>query len=65
MVQSCARSKGLASTPRIYHRGLEIPCTLEFVSHKENEAVKVKRLLEFALGSKSKKLLKEIKENDL
>ena len=45
--------------------GLEIPCTLEFVSHKENEAVKAERLLESALGSKGKKVLKEIKENDL
>ena len=45
--------------------GLEIPCTLEFVSHKENEAAKAERLLEPALGSKGKKVLKEIKENDL
>ena len=57
--------KGLASTLRIYHREFEIPCTLEFVSHKENEAVKAERLLESALGSKNKKVLKEIKENDL
>ena len=65
VVQSCAWSKGLASTPQIYHRGLKILCTLEFVSHKENKAAKAERLLESALGSKSKKVLIEIKENDL
>ena len=30
--------------------GLKIQCTLEFVSHKENEAAKAERLLECALG---------------
>lgn len=30
--------------------GLEIPCTLKFISHKENKAAKVERLLESALG---------------
>ena len=45
--------------------GLEIPCTLEFVSHDKNEATKAEWLLESALGVKSSKVLKEIKENDL
>ena len=44
--------------------GLEIPCTLEFVSQDRNEAAKAERLLESALGVKSSKVLKEIKEND-
>lgn len=46
--------------------GLEVPCTLEFVSHNaENEAAKTERLLESALGIKSRKVLKEIEENDV
>ena len=45
--------------------GLEIPCTLEFVSHDKNEAVNAERLLESALGVKNNKVLEEIKENDL
>jgi len=45
--------------------GLEIPCTLEFVSHDEKETTKAERLLESALGIKSKNVLKERKENAL
>ena len=45
--------------------GLEIPCTLEFISHDKKESAKTKRLLESALSKKvEKKVLKEIKEND-
>ena len=45
--------------------GLEIPCTLEFISHDKKESEKAERLLESALSKKvGKKILKEIKEND-
>ena len=44
--------------------GLEIPYTLDLY-HKENKAAKAERLLKSALGIKSKKVPKEIKENDL
>ena len=45
--------------------GLEIPCTLEFISRNKKESAKAERLLESSLSKKvRKKVLKEIKEND-
>ena len=41
----CALSDAIGDTPLICHRGLEIPCTLEFVSQGERKVQKLKDCL--------------------